>query len=130
MKNERDQYAVRAWNTKTKCYTPDVQYEYATPYGHLATFVGAVLFEGGYEEYKLEQSTGLRDIEDNLIYKNDILQSNITGKLYTVQREKHFATFSYRHGTTGMMLSDYDIENYKLKVVGNINENKNLLDLI
>lgn len=35
----------------------------------------------------------------------------------------------YRHGTTGMMLSDYDIKNYKLKVVGNINENKDLLNL-
>lgn len=129
MENKHDQYAVRAWNTKYECYESEVQYEYAEPYGHLTTFVGAVLFEGGYEEYKLEQSSGLRDIEDNLIYENDILQSDITGKLYTVQREEHFATFSYRHGTTGMMLSDYDIKNYKLKIVGNINENKDLLDL-
>lgn len=130
MKNKYDQYAIRGWDDKYKAYIPDIQFETTQSYDRKITMIDAIVYNNNKTNILPEQSTGLRDIDDNLIYENDILKSDINGKLYKVQREEHFATFSYRHGTTGMMLSDYDIKNYKLKVVGNINENKDLLDLI
>ena len=123
----QDRFKVRAWYNRLQEYDYDVQNlsmydqdEYFT------TFFRYV--ERDKPDVTLEQCTGLKDKNGKLIYEGDILKSAYTEKTYIVGREKHYACWSYRYKNVGTTLSEGDIVNYGLEVIGNIHENPELLE--
>ncbi len=123
----QDRFKFRAWDKRHKEYAYDVQNEFQK-YGHMICETldfGQVLND---DELELEQCTGLTDKNNKLIYEGDILKSAYTEKTYIVGREKHYVCWSYRYKNVGTTLSEGDIVNYGLEVIGNIHENSELLE--
>ena len=80
------------------------------------------------DEIKLMQSTGLKDKNGKEIFEGDILKSNkyITSVFYA--RGAYCVKFRQAPNTTVTMNVISFIEKYKTKIIGNIYENKELLD--
>ena len=116
----KDRFKFRAWDSIAKEYIFD---SYALYELFVNDFVNDI-----DNSYQVEQCTGLKDKNGKLIYEGDILKSAYTEKTYIVGREKHYACWSYRYKNVGTTLSEGDIVNYGLEVIGNIHENPELLE--
>ena len=81
------------------------------------------------EDLVLMQSTGLKDKNDKEIFEGDILKSNkyITSVFY--ERGAYCVKFSRTPNTTVTMNVISFIEKYKTKIIGNIYENPELLEV-
>ena len=81
------------------------------------------------EDVILMQSTGLKDKNGKEIFEGDILKSNkyITSVFY--ERGAYCVKFCRTTNTTVTMNVISFIEKYKTKVIGNIYENKELLEV-
>lgn len=81
-----------------------------------------------FDEIELMQSTGLFDRNGKEIFEGDILKSNkyITSVFY--ERGAYCVKFRRTTNTTVTMNVISFIEKYKTKIIGNIYENKELLD--
>lgn len=80
-----------------------------------------------FDDVVLEQSTGLRDKNDKLIYENDIVEY-YNEKIHQNFREEVLPFRELR--TKGIMRHLIDERNAdKLEVIGNINENADLLEI-
>lgn len=79
---------------------------------------------------ELMQSTGLKDKNGKEIFEGDILKSNkyITSVFY--ERGAYCVKFSRTPNTTVTMNVISFIEKYKTKIIGNIYENPELLEVI
>ncbi|MGX5377588.1 YopX family protein [Ligilactobacillus sp. LYQ135] len=125
----QDRFKCRAWDKKRQKYIYNIQngaevYDYHS--GHTDYLAYNELLEA--DSFIKEQCTGLKDKNGKMIYEGDIFKSVYTKNTYVVVREKHFACFSYKHKNVGTMLSEGDIANYELEVVGNIHENPELME--
>ena len=81
------------------------------------------------DEIELMQSTGLKDKNGKEIFEGDILKSNkyITSVFY--ERGAYCVKFCRTTNTTVTMNVISFIEKYKTKVIGNIYENPELLEV-
>lgn len=120
-----DRFKVRAWDTEEGRYASDEDICFDTG-GSCDNVYDLVVVDDQF--YIYEQCTGLKDKNGKLIYEGDILKSIYIEKTYIVGREKHYACWSYRYKNVGTTLSEGDIVNYELEVIGNIHENPELLE--
>ncbi len=121
----QDRFKFRAWDIEEDRYASDDDICYDTGGTWDSVYD---LLKVANQFYVYEQCTGLKDKNGKLIYEGDILKSAYTEKTYIVGREKHYACWSYRYKNVGTTLSEGDIVNYGLEVIGNIHENPELLE--
>lgn len=83
-----------------------------------------------FEEVEIMQSTGLKDKNGTEIYEGDILKTRTKG-FVAVRIELGNAMVTYQSGVntrTTLVLSSF-LDKYKVKVIGNIYENMELLEV-
>ncbi|MGF1400222.1 YopX family protein [Streptococcus infantarius] len=86
-----------------------------------------------YEEFKLMQSTGLRDKNGKEIFEGDVVKYEVGRNTYTeeVAYDKNFAGFGVKDAKANVVFTfgeiAEDISLISLEVVGNIYENPELL---
>lgn len=86
-------------------------------------------FSMKFKDVELMQSTGLFDKNGKEIFEGDILKTRTRG--YVIVRKENGNTMTtYKSGInkrTSLVLSSF-LEKYQVKIVGNIYENKDLLE--
>jgi uncharacterized phage protein (TIGR01671 family) len=87
-----------------------------------------------YEEFKLMQSTGLRDKNGKEIFEGDVVKYEVGRNTYTeeVAYDKNFAGFGVKDAKANVVFTfgeiAEDISLISLEVIGNIYENHELLE--
>lgn len=82
-----------------------------------------------FNDYIIMQSTGLKDKNGKEIFEGDILKTKTKG-IVIVRIENGNTMTTYKSGIntkTSLVLSSF-LEKYKVEVIGNIYENKELLE--
>lgn len=81
-----------------------------------------------------EFSVGLKDVDETEIYENDIVQavSDYNKEVLIVKKHKEGTWFlSTKNGDyRGSLIYLVEEEDYRLKVIGNIHENPELLEIV
>ena len=97
--------------------------------GELDIIGDYITFVRKADEIELMQSTGLKDKNGKEIFEGDILKSNkyITSVFY--ERGAYCVKFSRTPNTTVTINVISFIEKYKTKIIGNIYENPELLEV-
>lgn len=84
------------------------------------------------ELLEIESWVGLKDVDEIKIYENDIVRaiSNYSDDVLIIKKHKEGTWFlSTKDGDyRGSLVYLVEEKDYRLKVIGNIHENKNLLD--
>ena len=119
----------RAWDkeTKTMIEVSSINFEEHLILGGYWEFGQTESIK--FDEIELMQSTGLKDKNGKEIFEGDILKSNkyITSVFY--ERGAYCVKFRRTPNTTVTMNVISFIEKYKTKIVGNIYENQELLEV-
>lgn len=76
---------------------------------------------------KIEQCTGLKDKNGKLIYEGDILQDSEQKILVEYDVNRHCFMFEYQDTSAYKPICDIDVLSGNFEVIGNINENADLL---
>ena len=121
-----DRFKFRAWNkeTKTMHYGAEQTYDCLTgiPVVYLSSF-GDVLDD---EDYIVEQCTGLRDKNANLIFDGDVVRISGMQESFEVVYAENLCGFGLKH-SDGLITSVMSSVLGGVEVVGNIHENPELL---
>ena len=88
-----------------------------------------ILRREGFDDIELMQHTGLNDKNGNKIYENDLISCNKYKNIIVFFEDGCFKV-KYRKTPTTLITCSLDLflEKYKCGIVGNIYENKNLLE--
>lgn len=115
-----DRFKFRVWDIRRKLYITNGTIDMRN--GIFATL--------GFEEVKkfiLEQCTGLKDKNGNLIYEGDLLQFKNNGAIYIIKYKPYKScAFCCCAGNYCFTLKD-DSSSY-VEIIGNIHENPELLE--
>ena len=123
-----DRFKFRAWHKPTKrlfeiwSFTPSCVYENTVNGIYTSPTNPAKL-----EDCVLEQSTGLKDKNGRLIYEGDIVRNgspSISHNIYKVE----YNSVNANYGLTNKYDDHCFCYAMSLEVIGNIHENKNLLE--
>lgn len=123
-----DRFKFRVWNNEHKQYVQTSRKhsvyisQEGSCIGKTHSEFGDVIFDYNTSEYIVEQCTGLKDKNGNLIYENDVVKSmirtgyikwnkgNMTWFVYVLKSNEIIALNSYLDG--------------ELEIIGNIHEQK------
>lgn len=121
----KDRFRFRAWNKEEKKMYYDAQDTYDYMAGNPIIFAGSFgCLLTNDEEWEVEQCTGLKDKNGNLIYEGDLIKSpNNSHKLAIVRMENGvYGCKEFRfNGVWEMNLYDL-IKHYGVEIIGNIHE--------
>lgn len=126
-----DIFKFRAWDIKEK----EMYYDAEKTYDNLAGHYGFRDFDDLIEEHNksviLEQCTGLKDKNDNLVYEGDILIDKYSYIVEIVYQKNCMFQALQKNGIKGAeFYTSYSLEPEYIKnseIIGNIHENKDLL---
>lgn len=122
-----DRFKFRVWNKKNKRYTGNNASYSIDESGLLHVHIFGQHCElENTEDFEVEQCTGLKDKNGNLIYGNDLIKSpNNSHPLVVVQMANGlWGCKEYRtNGVYELSLFDL-IKNYWVEIIGNIHEQK------
>lgn len=124
---------VRVWDNEAEEYNGDREVLLSTNGSvyRIHTITGE-LQELKKESLEFEFWTGLKDVDGTKIYENDIVRavSDYSDDVLIVKKHKEGTWFLSTKGGDyrGSLVYLVEEEDYRLKVIGNIRENKNLLD--
>lgn len=123
-----DRFRFRAWNKKEKIMYYDAEKTYDFLFGRPKA-IPCDNFEGLLwdEDFVVEQCTGLKDKNGKLIYEGDIVE-NGAGKRYVIFWCPEKLGFVARTNNPNKVLESLDIYYMPWKVIGNIDENPELLE--
>jgi uncharacterized phage protein (TIGR01671 family) len=113
----------RAWDKKEKemLYSDDVEFSAPNDYDFylsgLSTFFGWISGENSDNNYELMQYTGIKDKNEKEIYEGDIVEDGFGKKKYINLVDWDFG-----------LLATIEESTYRYKVIGNIYENKDLIN--
>ena len=130
----QDRFKVRVWDKQRKEYVYDVQATYDYGCENIGSYEHCN-FQRVIEDddFIVEQCTGLKDKNGKLIYEGDVVRvhrnhlgEHFVGKDYVVK----FYQYQYwLHNCGYHPLSDFSYRaNQNLEIIGNIYENKELLN--
>ncbi len=115
----QERFRFRAWDTLKKQYFHDVQFQYDDE----VECFGYMLDDTYKERYVVEQCTGLKDKNGNLIFEGDIVEYKIPGI------PKISAIVHWSPNSVHFWKGSQDLATYKKTtvIVGNIHENPELI---
>ena len=109
-----DRFKFRIWWKKENRYRVDT---HIIPIGHLTDFANS-------DEYVVEQCTGLKDKNGNLIYEGDVVYDSVYENNFVVSWDNDRTGYILSANNTNHIdyLSKILIERHNLKIIGNIHE--------
>jgi len=115
-----DRLKFRVWNDMQKCYSPD---------DHYIDEDGQLNTSG---KYIVEQCTGLKDKNGNLIYEGDIIQTDYNGVeldkyIYRWESPAFYVEPIEKGKPTGSHYYHYAVCPERSTVISNIHQNQELL---
>lgn len=129
----KDRFRVRAWNEIGKYYLYDVQNSIYLHNRQRYTFVDAVN-KGLLKKWKLEQCSGFKNKNGQLIYEGDIVVDEsydafTKDKLYKVAVDNaECYSFLLKGINVDYYTEFYDAVLKRLEIIGNIHKNAELLE--
>lgn len=118
-----DRFKFRVWNKNTHSFTTGG----AIKFGGLCFVdeedLGIKL--GEHQEcYIVEQCTGVKDANDNLIYENDIVEQSPSGNKYKIIWIDTDCGWGLENTQTGFIRNMNCFDGDELEIIGNIHETK------
>ena len=113
-----DRFKFRVWSTKHNCYQEYCSFD-LTMEGRLIDGAGNTE-NNGREDLIIEQCTGLKDKNGNLIYEGDVIQAPSTPQKYIISWGHH--GFFAKCGCHSYPMSGTDL----FEIIGNIHEQKDV----
>lgn len=110
-----DRFKFRIWWKKENRYRIDT---HIIPIGHLADFVNS-------DKYVIEQCTGVKDTNDNLIYENDIVEQSPSGNKYKIIWIDTDCGWGLENAQTGFIRTMNCFDGDELEIIGNVHTGEN-----
>ncbi len=118
----RDRFKFRVWNVSDKKY---FNWEYL----RLCSDLGDVLNRGSTQCQVIEQCTGLKDKNGNLIYEGDIIKyENQYWTVFYSVSTLQWGLMGKEHSVYGDKIKRIDTYQINGDIIGNIHENPELLE--
>jgi len=117
----------RAWSLERKCYVDvwEITFDDEGLPGVLSFEYNGLLYKEPAHNFILEQYTGLKDKNDKEICEGDIMDDGY--HICKIRWSEHFTAFEAINENDGYMSNIWFVAKYG-EVIGNIHENKNLLE--
>lgn len=124
-----DRFRLRVWNNKTKEFVAPMDWSYWDGcfwYEPYKQDVEPILMDIDY--YEIEQCTGLKDKKCVLVYEHDLIKFDDDNRIFEVFWDKSNFCWALGDVKTKDIYSLAFISHYNIEIIGNIHENKDLLE--